>query len=224
MGHAKDWCAQHWWSDLLVSTRVPCVEQNQPSRKQAILRCHSPHFNLWLTVIPHPGLGFLFTSREFATLLKWKLGLPLGMPPGSKCSRCQHILDPFGDHLVRCSNNGLYKRHNELRSFLQNLFRQAGFTTRREVSVEGGLRPADLLIEDWDGKPLALDISYRQVGVRTQRSKLYHKGRRKKWLSTINFAPHGAGNPARLWCPHLACKIINTHCKADRKSPRVLGG
>jgi len=105
----------------------------------------------------------LFTSREFATLLKWKLGLPLGMPPGSKCSRCQHILNPFGDHLVRCSNNGLYKRHNELRFFLQNLFRQAGFTTRREVSVEGGLRPADLLIEDWDGKPLALDISYRHA-------------------------------------------------------------
>ena len=48
-------------------------------------------------------------------------------------------------------------------SFLQNLFRQAGFTTRREVSVEGGLRPADLLIEDWDGKPLALDISYRHA-------------------------------------------------------------
>ena len=71
---------------------------------------------------------------------------------GSKFVRCRHILDPYGDHLVKCTKNGLYPRHNDVMALLKKLFDQAGYCTRTEVSLPSGQRPADLLVDDWEGR------------------------------------------------------------------------
>ena len=117
--------------------------------------------NFQLSVNPNPGLGSLLSCKEFTLLLRWKLGLPLGVPSGSKCVRCWHLLDPYGDHLVKCMKNGLYRRHNDVVALLKKLFDQAGYRTRTEVSLPSGQRPADLLVEDWEGQPLDIDVSFR---------------------------------------------------------------
>ena len=46
-------------------------------------------------------------------------------------------------------------------ALLKKLFDQAGYRTRTEVSLPSGQRPADLLVEDWEGQPLAIDVSFR---------------------------------------------------------------
>ena len=65
--------------------------------------------------------------------------------------------------MVKCMKNGLYRRHNDVVevNFLKKLFDQAGYRTRTEVSLPSGQRPADLLVEDWEGQPLAIDVSFR---------------------------------------------------------------
>ena len=158
--HVKFWCKQSWWADILAGKRIQELEQVQSGRVQALLRCRSSTFNAWLSVNPNPGLGSLLSCKEVTLLLRWKLGLPLGVPSGSKCVRCRHLLDPYGDHLVKCTKNGLYRRHNDVVALLKKLFDQAGYRTRTEVSLPSGQRPADLLVEDWEGQPLAIDVSF----------------------------------------------------------------
>ena len=65
--------------------------------------------------------------------------------------------------MVKCMKNGLYRRHNDVVevNFLKKLFDQAGYRTRTEVSLPSGQRPADLLVEDWEGQPLDIDVSFR---------------------------------------------------------------
>ena len=80
-------------------------------------------------------------------------------------SKIYGALDPHGDHASICSGTfGLSHRHNRIRDFFVALFRSAGFSCKSEV--EGLLgptkdRPADILVEDWNGsyRATCFDVS-----------------------------------------------------------------
>ena len=67
-------------------------------------------------------------------------------------------MDLFGDHGVSCRMAGAYARHNCIASNLEEIARASGFAVRREVTVEGNERPADLEFANWsDGRSAAVD-------------------------------------------------------------------
>ena len=62
---------------------------------------------------------------------------------------------------MSCLSGATTRRHNIVRDELFSLAKACGFNVRREVSLPGGLRPADLLLSEGGhgGRPLAIDVS-----------------------------------------------------------------
>ena len=82
---------------------------------------------------------------------------------GARCSICQVVADPLGDHQVGCGGNGdRIHRHDCVRDALFSAAQTAALAPRKEVpSLIPGTssRPADVYLPNWTrGKPAALDL------------------------------------------------------------------
>ena len=102
--------------------------------------------------------------------MRWHLGLPITPEEDNfLCSGCRRTVDPFGDHLVSCTRNNFWPRHNAVQETLLSLATQAGVPHVREAPLEKAkrrnrlqqqLRPADVLLRHWaGGKDSAVDCT-----------------------------------------------------------------
>ncbi len=61
---------------------------------------------------------------------------------------------------MACAGNGWTDRHSVLQDTILQLARQVGLGCSREEGLEDQSRPADVLVQSWNGKgPLAIDVS-----------------------------------------------------------------
>ena len=121
-----------------------------------------PHAGDWLNVIPSHALGLHLHDWEFRLCLQYWLGLQM-VEEGARCSICQVVADPLGDHQVGCGGNGdRIHRHDSVRDALFSAAQTAALAPRKEVpSLIPGTssRPADVYLPNWTrGKPAALDV------------------------------------------------------------------
>lgn len=119
-----------------------------------------PGASSWLTVVPDNTLGFCFAPMEYITLLKWWLGEQV-YGADFTCPSCGQLNDRLGYHAQVCKKGGdIVHRHHSMCNETSNFCRAAYLAPRREVSVEGHSRPADVWVPVWEaGKPLAMDFA-----------------------------------------------------------------
>ena len=165
MNAPECWCQQHTLVELVMTSMTSQYDAMSDRRGYVWRRLFTgPCSNSWLNLASHgPQIPQCDRPKHFQTLLKWRLSLPLCSdflrPP--KCPGCSQQLDFFGDHILCCHKMGLSSRHNSVRDFFLQTFREAGFTAIPEVSIPGStLTPADVLVDNFSqGYPAALDFS-----------------------------------------------------------------
>ncbi len=98
---------------------------------------------------------------EFRLLLRCWIGLPI-LPTGvtlPECPLCRESVDPFGDHLVCCEQNGCAARNNAFRNAFFAVCVQHGIVVEKEPECLAGKRTADVLLLLWTrGQHVAVDF------------------------------------------------------------------
>ena len=79
--------------------------------------------------------------------------------PVGLCTLCGESADSFGDHWLCCSSSLITKRHNALRDTLACFLRNNGFPCATEVTIGHKERPADIALDGFDPRPLAIDLT-----------------------------------------------------------------
>ena len=133
------------------------------ARDHVRLACsQGPVSGEWLAVHPAPSLNTVITDRDFRSLCRWWLGLPLLADSSARvplCPLCATPVDIFGDHFVSCPKNGPTARHNALRDAWAQVLVSGGISHAKEVATLRRDRPADILLRHWDkGKSVAVDF------------------------------------------------------------------
>nr|GEV21290.1 reverse transcriptase domain-containing protein [Tanacetum cinerariifolium] len=112
----------------------------------------------------------LFFDKEYRTILKYRLMIPL-FPVDAICPVCRKAsLDSFGEHVVHCKELlGFECRHDMVTDVLFDICRRAGISAKKEAHVNfltdpsdgrSTLRPADILVFGWiKGKHACLDLT-----------------------------------------------------------------
>ena len=104
---------------------------------------------LWLGVLPSRSLQHCFDNREFTTLVRWWLGLPVSVAVES-CPGCGFAMGTDGYHALTCqTGGGLGVRHNALRDCFLRYCKMAGLEAKKEVAgllPDSAARPADVLL------------------------------------------------------------------------------
>ena len=123
----------------------------------------------WLTVIPSSALNLVYDAREFTTLLRFWLGMPV-FDSVCACPWCGVAQDCAGYHALTCKKTGLkVLRHNALRELFLHHCSLGGIEAEREtpglLPDSPGERPADVLlpssfaIPNFDSQPICLDFA-----------------------------------------------------------------
>jgi hypothetical protein len=111
---------QKWWSAAYFSVLPDRIAASLPLRDRLRLKLQAqPHSTAWMDVVSGVGPVEAYPPRDYRTLLRWWLGLPLF--PGDSaqlCPFCHDAMDSFGDHLVSCKHNKLTERHHDVRRAL----------------------------------------------------------------------------------------------------------
>ena len=88
--------------------------------------------------------GVAYTDRQWAEVLRWRLGIDLPSPPGSRCRKvratdeepCNEEIDAQGDHSVNCKCGPFRNfRHNDVAEVYADIIEEVGGYSRREVFV-----------------------------------------------------------------------------------------
>ena len=158
-----DHASQHWWAEQVAMEQRSRLCQSGTARDMARLRSQDgPVANGWMSVLPSKALRTDIPDVDFRMLLRWWLGLPL-LPTGCTlpgCPLCEEPVDPFGDHFVCCSKNGLTRRHNALRDAIFDVLMQSAIPAAKEVTSRNRRRPADILLVAWErGRDVAVDLT-----------------------------------------------------------------
>ncbi|KAL5714646.1 hypothetical protein ACHQM5_016578 [Ranunculus cassubicifolius] len=150
-----------------VSSLIPS-EFDLSIRQQAILdSVKTPHAQDFLLAVPIEGLGQRVGDREFRAILCYRLMIPL-FREGTMCPSCHvRTLDCWGDHALQCGHGiGFKFRHDLVRDILFDIMWRCGLTVQKEAKVgcltlsdSPALRPADILIRNWDGKDMCVDVT-----------------------------------------------------------------
>ena len=145
----------------------PLQRRREATRKLAVLRGDrvTGYAGSWLNAVPNRATGMKLSPLEFATLLRWWLGLRMFhgqcIERSAAGRKCDSALDPFGDHAVSCPvGPGRIARHDAVNVTWMLAERAAGMHVQREVRVdpESNRRTADTFVWDWDrGQPCAQD-------------------------------------------------------------------
>ena len=157
----RPYLKQSWWSDHLqqaIRRSLPPVSTTRDTCRLQLQQ--GLHSSSWLAAVPHKGVPSLLTGPEFRTALRWWLGLPLCAPASPLlCPLCGESADVYGDHWLCCSSSLLTRRHNSLRDFLASFLRSHSFPCTTEVTIGGKERPADVALEGFEPRPLAIDLT-----------------------------------------------------------------
>ena len=215
----KETASQSWWADQVGKRRLDDLERQGTARDQIRLVSQQGVLaTAWLTTIPSRALNTLLPDRDFRSLCRFWLGLPLfqdGSTP--ECPACREACDPFGDHFVTCNKNGWTRRHNAVRDELSRVLTIEGIPHDKEVPAKQRTRPADILLLSWDKgvdtciditishplqadcHPLSLDHAKRHLSAAEQRklTKHHESCTLMHWSShPAAFNPWGGTGPA----------------------------
>ena len=159
----KKECLQGWWADQFNALEAKRLLNHGAVRDQARIRCQQgPSAYGWLQVLPNSACRTSFSNRDYTSLLRSWLGLPLFFAPSDtfKCPACGDQADAFGDHFVCCTRNGGTERHTAVREELVNVCLAGSIPVEKEQGCFNLTRDADLLFRGWKkGGPLAVDIT-----------------------------------------------------------------
>ena len=153
---------QKWWAEQVDEVRSQMVD-GKGSVRDRVRRASQkgPVATAWLGALPSRAARTEIPDAEFRLLLRWWLGLPI-LPTGvtlPECPLCRESVDPFGDHLVCCEQNGCAARHNAFRNAFFAVCVQHGIAVEKEPECLAGRRPADVLLLLWTrGQHVAVDF------------------------------------------------------------------
>ena len=158
----NDHATQRWWAELVFKVQSQRLDSTGSSRDRTRRACQKgPVATGWLNALPSRVQQTEIPDTEFRLLLRWWLGLPI-LPTGVTlpgCPLCKESIDPFGDHLVCCEQNGCAQRHNAFRNAFFALCVRSGLAAQKEAQCVGGRRPADILLLLWTrGQHVAVDF------------------------------------------------------------------
>lgn len=116
-------------------------------------------------MLPNSGLQQIMTDREFHTICKIQLLIPI--VAGGTCVECGNIADPMGYHNVTCRGtcNANHERHQTVVRAYNDLAVVAGLHPVMDAPVKclgmknGRVRPADLLVDGDNNGRMCLDIT-----------------------------------------------------------------
>ena len=122
---------------------------SSPLDKARLLSVSTKGSGAWLGVIPSVGLNQAFDSRQFTTLVRWWLGMPV-YDKINVCPSCGEAMDRLGYHALTCRTGGsLGVRHNALREIVLHYCKIAKIEAVREAPnllPNSSDRPADVLL------------------------------------------------------------------------------
>ena len=144
---------------LGLSASLPLRGQIRP-RDQA-----EEHAGGWLSVVPNDNLGSCLTKGEYQLLSEF-LGLPL-LPDSAPGHTATIEGNPWMFSEI-CRHSGLWKRHNFPRDALADITTSSSIRRRTDERVQGKLRPAGLLVCEWDAawRLILLFVTHWQFPVR----------------------------------------------------------
>jgi hypothetical protein len=118
-----------------------------PTLKTRLDVFECPWSGSWLNVAPHAGLDTLLSNDVVRVALRTRLGCR-EFEQDTYCPMCVQILDSKGHHAHHCRAGGEgTKRHNDVRNFVHEECRKAGFQPELEkMGLLDNRRPADVLI------------------------------------------------------------------------------
>jgi hypothetical protein len=156
----ESWSEQKTWSTLQDDFNVSILDETLSPRHRKLRELFSgSHAGRWLASPTPKYPAELWSSDEWQTLLRWRLGLSMGLT--EYCSFCGSAQDDYGDHVLCCKSNGVYGRHNALRDAVADLLRECGCECSTDVPLPGStLVPADVFTPTFPGEAaMALDTS-----------------------------------------------------------------
>ena len=158
----KEHATQKWWAEKVSDVQSQRLDNVGSARDRTRRACQKgPVATGWLRALPNRALRTDFPDIEYRLLLRWWLGLPI-LPVGVTlpgCPPCRGSIDPFGDHLVCCEQNGSTQRHNAFRNAFHEMCVRCGSAVEKEAECVAGRRPADILLLQWSrGQHVAVDF------------------------------------------------------------------
>jgi hypothetical protein len=156
-----DHVKQKWWSTGVVDAKRTALPEGSPLRDKCRLSLQGmPHSSAWLGLTTNKGMLDRMSGSEFQLCLRWWLGIPvLPSTQPVECPQCGGVADIFGDHFLCCKKALITKRHHHLRDTLAGLLREGGFATQVEVTIGDRQRPADVSVQGFESRPMAIDVT-----------------------------------------------------------------
>ena len=160
----KEHATQKWWAEKVSDAQSQRLDNVGLARDRTRRACQKgPVATGLLRALPNRALRRYFPDIEYRLLLRWWLGMPI-LPVGVTlpgCPLCRGSIDPFGDHLVCCEQNGSTQRHNAFRNAFHEMCVRYGIAVEKEAECVAGRRPADILLLQWSrGQHVAVDFVY----------------------------------------------------------------
>ena len=156
-----DHSRQHWWASKIALAIWKALPDGASLRDKCRLVLQSmPHATAWLSTPPSRPFQEVLSGPQVRLLLRWWLGYQL--VPGHQpvaCPNCGQAADVFGDHWICCSRSAITKRHHHVRDTIASLIREQGFSAFTEVSIGARDRPADVAIQGFEARPVAVDFT-----------------------------------------------------------------
>ena len=152
------------WAKPLVDEQASKAQEGNPRISKLLEVTANSAASSWLLLPPDSST---LSPEEHRCLLKYRLGIPITYE--HRCSRCLTVQDHWGDHAVNCARTpGVKQRHERLVHALGHLLSLANIRhSINDSNVEflgqdsqGNLRPADILIPNWNGeRSLCIDVT-----------------------------------------------------------------
>ena len=144
-------------SEKIIKKDLLTLTQPMDTVNKARMTCLTgPLSSGWLIAVPHSSNAM--TSKEFTSLIKLRLGIPL-YDSVLACDQCGAALDNYGIHAITCRTT----RHNIFRDSLLDLCTEAAWAPVAEKSgllPNGSFRPVDVFIPSFqNGKGTAIDVT-----------------------------------------------------------------
>jgi len=111
--------------------------QNSEEEWVRLQNCAGPWASLWLTTPPAEH-GTSLLDVEYATMVRWRLGLPI-LPRAGECALCGEDMDARAAHTQSCSSGAAAwnPRHHSVDRAAQGALRWAGCAVRRQQAIPG---------------------------------------------------------------------------------------
>ena len=160
----KEQRQQKWWSEAIGKKEMQdLLDKSSPRDQARLLEQVSGVGSAFMSVPPSEPLKTIFSPHDYRVALQWWLGLTIvDLEDGACCPGCGERLDEFGDHLLCCKRNNYCTRHAAIQDRVFDAVLESGQSAAKEQRIPGSserLRPADIKLDHWEGRHVALDLT-----------------------------------------------------------------